>query len=228
MPSAASSSVGSTLDSASSTLSVIIGNRCTVSTSSTPCMPYMKLIGCLHAEPVHQQDVDGAGAPENEDEPQHADQRRQDQRQHRQVGEEIAAREIVADEEKGDRDADHRGREHRGDAEHHRFPERAQIEGVGEELLEVGERQLPRLVGEGIVEDADQRKDDEHDQERPDQAEPERGRRCAGQRHLSSRIAMVLLAGNVTATVLPIGSTSWCQGSRTSALKMTPGPSSTS
>ena len=27
-------------------VSVIIGKRCTVSTSSTPCTPYMKLIGC--------------------------------------------------------------------------------------------------------------------------------------------------------------------------------------
>ena len=82
---------------------------------------------------------------------------------------------------------------------------------VREELPEVGERQLPHLVGEGIVEDADQRKDDEDDQEHPDQAEPEGGRRCAGQRHRSSRIAMVLLAAKVTATALPICSTSWCQ-----------------
>ena len=46
MACAASSSDGSTRASASSTLSVIIGKRCTVSTSSTPCTPYMKFSGC--------------------------------------------------------------------------------------------------------------------------------------------------------------------------------------
>ena len=42
---AASSSEGSILPRASTTLSVIIGKRCSVSTSTTPWMPYRKLIG---------------------------------------------------------------------------------------------------------------------------------------------------------------------------------------
>ena len=182
----------------------------------------------LHAEPIHQQNVDGPRAAENEDEPEHADERRQDQRQHRQIREEIATRELVADKQKGDRNADHRRREDRRHAKDHRFPERAQIEGVGEEFLEVGQCQLPGLVGEGVVEYAEQRKDDEDDQECPDEAEPDRRRSCAGECHLPSMIAMVLLAGKLIATLLSVGSSSWCQGSRTSTLKMRPGASSTS
>ncbi len=46
--SAASSSEGEILPMASTRLNVMSGNRCSVSTSSTPWMPYMKLTGLVN------------------------------------------------------------------------------------------------------------------------------------------------------------------------------------
>ena len=115
--------------------------------------PVHEVDGMLHAEPVVEPHVHRAGPPEDEDEAEHADQRRQDHRQHREIRKQIPVGKIVADDEKRDRDPDHRGRHDRGGAQHQRVPERAQVEAVGEELLEIHERELAGLVAEGVVED---------------------------------------------------------------------------
>ncbi len=135
-------------------------------------------------EVVHQQHVDGARAAQDEGEAQHAHQRRGDDRDHREVREEPAAHEVVAHEEERDRDAQHRGAHHGGHPQDQRVPERAQVEAIGEEVPEVGQREDARLVGDRVVEDSAERIDQEQDQEHPHQPHP---RRLAGATHRPRR-----------------------------------------
>ena len=89
------------------------------------------------------------------------------------------------------------------------LPERAQVEAVGEEVVEVGQREAPRLVGDRVVEDAAERVDQEEDQERPD--EPDAQRRARG--YASSATARVTEEGKLRASPRrPTGSGSWCHG----------------
>ena len=136
-----------------------------------PVHPVHEVDRVVQTEPVVQQHVHRARPPQYEDEPEHAHERRQDHRQHREIAEEVTVGKLVADDEERDRDPDHRGRDDRGDSQHQRIPERAQVEAVGKKFLEIHERELPRFVGERVVEDARQGIEQKDDEKRPDQAE---------------------------------------------------------
>src|SRR5262249_44584874 len=180
------------------------------------------------------------GAPHDEGETQHADERGRDDRDQGQVAEEVPADEVVAHEQERDREPHHRGRDDRAETEQQRVRERAQIVGIARERDEVCEGQASRVVAERVVEDSQQRVDQEDEQEEPDDADTERWSEAAhgpggvtpdGGRgraaHSSARVSAAE-AGNVTCTAARSGSTSWCHGSPTSTLSTTPSRISTS
>ena len=121
------------------------------------------------AQPVLEQDVDGAGLAHDEREAEDADEWRRNDRDQREIAEEVAPREIVAHQQKRDGDAEHRRGGDGAESQQQRIPERAPVERVPREGDKVLERQTPALVAEGVVEDAQQRVHDEDDHEDPDQ-----------------------------------------------------------
>ena len=189
--------------------------------------------------PVLEQHVHGPGAPHDEGESEHADQRRRDDRNQGQVAEEAAADEVVAHEQDRHREPHHGGRRHGAETERQRVPERAQVVGVARELGEVRDGHQSGLVGERVVEDAQQRIDEKDEQEEPDDADAEPGHEAArdrgapgggrrdGAAHPSAKVSAAE-AGKVTCTAARGGRTSWCQGSPTSTLSTTPSRTSTS
>jgi len=104
----------------------------------------------------------------------HTDQRRRDDRNQCEVAEEVPPDEVVAHEQERDGEAHERGRHHGAQAQEQRVRERAQIVWIARERDEVGQRQAPRLVAERVVEDPQQRIDEEHEEEEPDHADADR------------------------------------------------------
>jgi hypothetical protein len=102
---------------------VIIGNRWSVSTSRTPVHAVDEVDRAGHVEPVVQEDVDGAGPPQDEGDAEHADQRRRDDREQREVAEQVAAAEVAADQQEGDGEAEHGRAGHGAEAEQDGVPE---------------------------------------------------------------------------------------------------------
>jgi len=134
-----------------------------------PVDPIDEVDGPEHVEPVHQEHVHGPRPAQDEGEAQHPHQRRRDDRDDGEVTEEVPPPEVEADEEEGDGDAERGG----GDDGHHAqdqgVPERAPVELVGEEVLEIRQREAAGPVRHGVVEDPAQRVDEKEDQECPDQ-----------------------------------------------------------
>ena len=136
----------------------------------------MKLIGLLKAEIVLEDDVDRSGAAHDEDESHDAHQGGHDHRDDRQIGEEPAAGKVVAEQEEGDGDADDRGGDHGGHAQDQGVQQGFEVEGVGEEILEVRDGEGPGLGGEAVVEEPDQGIDQKDDEKGPDGAVAQEGR----------------------------------------------------
>jgi len=149
--------------------------------------PVHEVDGLQQVEIVHQEDVHCASPSQDEDEAQDAHQRRRDDGDQGEIGEQIPERKLVADQEEGHHDPDHRGGHHGRHAQENRVPEGAEVEPVGEELLEVHQGELSGLVGKGVVEDPGERVHEEENEKGPDEAEPQEGhnggaRSCSGGR----------------------------------------------
>jgi hypothetical protein len=125
-------------------------------------------------EGVHEQHIHRARAAQDEGEAQHADQRRRDDRNEGEVAEERAAPEFEAHQHKRDGETQKGAADDRAHAQDERVPERPPVEGVPREFDEVGQGEPAQLVGDGVVKDADQRIDEEHDEEDPDDGDAER------------------------------------------------------
>src|SRR5262249_16960774 len=140
-----------------------------------------------------------------------------------------------------DGEAQHRRPRDSTEAEQQRVPERAHVERVVDERDEVARGDVARLIGKGVVEDPQQRVDQEEDQEGPDGRITQRGagttepggvdlrtRRRRLERAHSSGSVSATDAAKDRRTAGPGGSRSWCHGSRTSTFSRAPRAVSTS
>src|SRR4029077_2513083 len=86
---------------------------------------------------------------------------------------------------------------------------------------EVRQRETSGLVGERIVEDAQQRVDEKDDQEQPDDPVAQRRGPPRGRAHSSGKVRTTE-AGKPSCSGSPTASSRWCHESRTSTLSTSP------
>ncbi len=130
--------------------------------------PVHEVDGFGEAKIVHENHVHRAGPSQDEDEAHHPDQGRHDHGNDGEKGEEVSPRELVAQEQEGKGDTDERGGDDGGDSQQERIHQGLKIKGIGEEVVEIHQGEGFFIRGEGIIEEADERVDEEDRHKGPD------------------------------------------------------------